>query len=774
MRTTRDLLCLFFGILLMAFAAATASAQGVIVPRPCVRCPIPPRPVPLPRALPVKSIKIYTKVTAQVATTHVEQIFRNDTDATLEGTYFFPIPESASISEFAIWDGDKRLVGEVRSRDEARRIYDEIVRKQRDPGLLEYAGRDLFQASIFPIPPRSDKKLELTYTQALKAESGTVSYRYPLGTGRNVNTVGTVSGTVEVEARQPLRNIYSPSHEIDVRPSGGGQRARISFESRAGREPQDFQLFYMVSDEDFGMTLLTHREPGKHGYFMLTISPKDGLTEQEYASKDIVFVLDTSGSMAEAGKMEKARAALLFGVRSLRNGDRYNVINFAGEEHLMASELIQADAAGRARGEEFVKTLRPVGGTNINGSLTAAMRLFEQSERPRMLVFMTDGLPTVGETNIARIIENTRAARVPGVRLFTFGVGYDVNTALLDKLAAENGGVAEYVDPREDLEVKVSSFFTKINYPVLTNLALEMGAVETDFIYPREMPDLFRGTQVTLIGRYRNASDVPFTNLRLTGRTGSQTRTFDYANIRFPLESSSNDFLPRLWATRRVGWLMEQVRTNGEQKELVDEVTDLGTRYGIVTPYTSYLALESSEAVSVTNNNFAIRQLPENSRGVRNKTARRPGGIVGGSGVGSGGGPTIGPVTSGADMSASAPPPAPTPREAAKAVTGAVAVRESMRARAQQDATRADEDDAVRIDTTRKVGDKTFYLREGVWLDSEFKEAEKLPETALVFGSDEYFALVSREPDIARFFALGERVLVVYKGRVYRVNAGTK
>jgi len=180
MRTTRDLLCLFFGVLLLAFAAATASAQGVIVPRPCVRCPVPPRPVPLPRALPVKSIKIETKVRAQVATTHVEQIFRNDTDATLEGTYFFPIPESASISEFAIWDGDKRLVGEVRSREEARRIYDEIVRKQRDPGLLEYAGRDLFQASIFPIPPRSDKKLELTYTQALKAESGTVSYRYPL------------------------------------------------------------------------------------------------------------------------------------------------------------------------------------------------------------------------------------------------------------------------------------------------------------------------------------------------------------------------------------------------------------------------------------------------------------------------------------------------------------------------------------------------------------------------------------------------------------------
>src|SRR5215210_4228974 len=237
MRTFRDLLCLFFGLVLMALVTATANAQGVIVPGPCRRCPPVPRPLPLPRALPVKSIKIETKISAQVATTHVEQVFRNDTDATLEGTYFFPIPEAASIAEFAIWDGDKRLVGEVRSREEARRIYNEIVRRQRDPGLLEYAGKDLFQASIFPIPPHSDKKLELTYTQVLRAEGGTVSYRYPLGTGRNVSQItGEVSGRVEIEGREPVRNVYSPSHEIETSRKGA-RRARVSFESKPGSEP---------------------------------------------------------------------------------------------------------------------------------------------------------------------------------------------------------------------------------------------------------------------------------------------------------------------------------------------------------------------------------------------------------------------------------------------------------------------------------------------------------------------------------------------------------
>ena len=206
MRILRASVYLSFLLLLLAFAP-TVGAQGVIVPGPCERCPRPPRPVTLPPALPIKSIKIETKINAQVATTHVEQIFRNDTDATLEGTYFFPIPEAASISEFAIWDGDRRLVGEVRSREEARRIYDEIVRRKRDPGLLEYAGKDLFQASIFPIAPHSDKKLELTYTQVLRAEAGTVAYRYPLGTGHNTQAVGTVSGRVEIESREPLRNI---------------------------------------------------------------------------------------------------------------------------------------------------------------------------------------------------------------------------------------------------------------------------------------------------------------------------------------------------------------------------------------------------------------------------------------------------------------------------------------------------------------------------------------------------------------------------------------
>lgn len=748
----KKVVSLFLFSLICLISAVAANAQGTIIPRPCVRCPPPPRPVPLPRALPIKSIKVDTKINAQVATTHVEQVFRNDTDAIMEGTYFFPIPENASIAEFAIWDGNKRYVGEVRSREEARRIYDEIVRKQRDPGLLEYAGKDLFQASIFPIPARSDKKLEITYTQVLKAESNMVSYRYPLGTGKNLNVIEQVAGRIEIEGRDVIRNIYSPSHAIDSNTSHASNRAVVTFETNRKTEPQDFQLFYSISKDDFGLSLLTYREAGKDGYFLLLLSPKDNISEQELVAKDVVFVIDTSGSMADEGKIDKAKAALTFGVKNLRDDDRFNIISFAGEEHLMESGLIRADAAGRKKGEDFVKSLRPTGGTNINDSIIAAFKQFDSSDRPKLLVFMTDGLPTVSETKIPRILDNVKKASKGGIRLFTFGVGYDVNTELLDKLAADNSGVSDYVEPKEDLEVRVSNFFAKVNYPVLTDIALDMGEVQTDFIYPRKLTDMFKGTQLTLIGRYRNNADLQRVTFRLTGRNGKESRSFRYENLSFPLRENKNDFLPRLWATRRVGWLMEQIRTNGETKELRDEVVDLGTRYGIVTPYTSYLALEGQERdgrpVNVTSGNVS----GDFGSLVGGRTERQP----------------SDKPRSVADMNKSAP----SRSNDAKAKTGNIAVNESKRQRSQQEAVVTSNE--ASINYSRNVCGRNFYSINNVWTDSEYRAETKLPETTVEFGSDAYFELIKKEPELAEYFALGEEVVVVHKGRVYRVVAAKK
>ncbi len=761
----KNVTTLFTALLLFFLYTEIAFSQGIIIPRPCPipRCRPLPRPIPLPNALPVKSVQIDTKIQGQVATTRIEQVFRNDTNATLEGTYFFPIPEDASIGQFAIWENGKKLVGEVRSREEARAIYDKIVRSMKDPGLLEYAGKDLFQASIFPIPPNSDKKLELTYSQVLKAESGTVAYRYPLGTGKNLwareiqsirrdvsyrpettqQKFGTVSGKIEIIGNEALRNIYSPSHKVEVNQKGE-KGATVSFETTG--DPSDFHLFYGLSNNDFGMSMMTYREPGKDGYFLVMVSPKDKITESELLNKDIVFVIDTSGSMADAGKMDKARNALLFGINGLRTGDRFNVINFAGEEHLMSSGLVQANASEKKSAEEFVKKLTPNGGTNINDALRASLKQFDSSDRSKMLVFLTDGLPTVGESDIDKIIKNANEIEVNGLRLFPFGVGYDVNTRLLDKLASENSGVADYVEPKEDLEVKVSNFFTKVNSPVLTNLALDFGGLQTDLLYPRKLTDIFKGTQLTLIGRYKNSGDVKNAVLKLTGKTGAETRTFRYSDLDFPLITTDNEFLPRLWATRRVGWLVEQIRTNGENKELKDEIVELGTRYGIVTPYTSYLATDGSERL-VNRTEGDVTRLRVNGRGTGQ-----------GSGRGSG----------------ARPSPIATPMSS----TGASAVKDSKKAREMQatvDVTANDEIlkssvDAEGRQTIKNVGAKTFYLEDGGWIDSTFDKTAKLTEVKLKFASNEYFDLITKEKDLAKFFSISENVVVVWKGKVYRVS----
>jgi Ca-activated chloride channel homolog len=750
-----------------------AQAQGIIIPRPCE--PPAPRCAPLEwqRPLRIKSIKLQTKITDQAAVTHVEQVFANDSPYTLEGTYFFPLPESVSISEFAMWDGDKRLVGEFRAREEARRIYDSIVRARRDPGLLEYAGKNLFQASVFPIPPHSEKKIELTYSQVLTGDNGTVGYRYPLGTGWRANglvnppprpipmprplprpmppirdeiddphrtpaprpNVGLISGEIEINSRNALKGIYSPSHDIEVK-RDGERRARISFETRATGAQPDLQVFYTLSDQEFGVSLLTHREPGKDGYFMLLVAPKAELDEKSISAKEIIFVLDTSGSMADEGKMEKARAALRFGVNSLNARDRFNIIAFAGEEHLLSERLLTADAEGKHQALAFIEKLKAVGGTNINDALLAAFKQLPASERPQMVVLLTDGQPTVGTTRANDILSNVKTANRSNARLFTFGVGYDVNTLLLDALAGEQRGAVAYIEPKEDLELKVSSFFGKVNHPVLSDLKLYWGGLETDLLYPRTLPDLFHGSQLVLVGRYRPKPSR--TELTLSGKVNGRERHFTYDNLQFPETARDHEFLAQLWAQRRVGYLLDQIRLNGENKELRDEIVALGTRYGIVTPYTSALVLEPGMQVSQRFDAVTVAPSPRRAA-EREKPAERS------------------PVYNSAP-SAKLSLPGEAGEAAVKASKQKEELKQGVRSRTEE------------TESMRQVAGKTFYWRDGVWTDSEFKADAKLPETSVKFASDEYFKLINQLSKLADYFALGQRVVVVWQGKVYRVT----
>lgn len=783
MKSPRLLTNWLSGLLSLLAVATVASAQGIILPRPC-ETPTPrcAPPEVWQRPLRVKSIKLQTKITDQAATAHVEQVFVNDSPYTLEGIYFFPLPDNVSISEFAMWDGDKRLVGEFRAREEARRIYDNIVRTRRDPALLEYAGKNLFQASVFPIPPHSEKKIELTYSQILTAESGTVGFRYPLGTGWRANglvnppprpippprplprpmprqapeiqndvqrrlppsNVGSISGVIEISSRIPLKGIYSPSHDIEVKREGE-RRARLTFETNTDKAQSDLQLFYTLSDQEFGVSLLTHREPGKEGYFMLLVSPKAELDEQNISAKEVVFVLDTSGSMADDGKMDKAKAALRFGVNTLNARDRFNIVSFAGEEHLLAERLLTADSNGKKQALDYIERLRPTGGTNINDAMLAAFKQLAASERPQMVVLLTDGQPTVGTTHAGKILSNSKEANRSNARVFTFGVGYDVNTLLLDSLAGEQRGAVAYIEPKEDLELKVSGFFSKVNYPVLSDLKLNWGGLETDLLYPRALPDLFHGSQLVLVGRYRPKAGK--TDLQLTGKVNGRERRFNYNNLQFPETQREHEFLAQLWAQRRIGYLLDQVRLNGENKELRDEIVALGTRYGIVTPYTSALVVEPgldvSQAVTAmpAPSSKSVRmKAPERQRASSSTVSSMGGGI--GSGIASGSAPA-----------------------------GEAAVKASKEKAELQRSDKVTLGDADAKDTTlRRVAGKTFYLRDEVWTDSEFSADAKLPEVTLQFASEAYFKLLNEQPKLAEAFALGQRVVVVWQGKVYRVT----
>src|SRR5262249_26429339 len=426
------------------------------------------------------------------------------------------------------------------------------------------------------------------------------------------------------------------------------------------------------------------------GFFLLLVSPKAGLDEREVSAKDVIFVLDTSGSMSEEGKMDKAKAALRYGVNALNPRDRFNIISFAGEEHLMSEHVIAANEEGKSQAREFVERMRAAGGTNINDALTAAFRQLQPGDRPQLVVLITDGQPTVGETQANRILANVKQANKVNMRLFTFGVGYDVNTVLLDGLANENRGTVGYIEPKEDIEVKVSNFFAKVNNPVLSDLKIDWGGIETDLVYPRATPDVFHGSQLVLIGRYRSSKSAPATRLTLTGKVNGRERRFVYDDLRFPEKQSDNEFLPHLWAMRRVGHLLDQIRVNGESKELRDEIVELGTRYGIVTPYTSYLVLEPSE------------------RG------RQLSGMSGGLGGSAPGASTKRRVADVAEAVRVEPPPPPPPMPVSSAVAGneAVAFSKDKEELAQAEKLPTAAQISVSAGQIRQVAGKTFYLRD--------------------------------------------------------------
>jgi Ca-activated chloride channel homolog len=761
----RRALSLFLALIALAGFARVSRGDGFIVVHPTSNI------VPVPRGhfpfapLEVTYHRVNVEINDQVAITTVDQEFYNPNPQQLEGTYLFPLPPGAHIDKFSMDINGKMQEAELLPADKARAIYEDIVRRYRDPALLEYMGRDAFKVRIFPIEPNRGKKVKITYTQLLKSDTGLVEYVYPLNTEKfSARPIGDVAIKINLNCSQPIKSLYSPSHNVEVK-RNGDKSAVIGFEERNTRPDTDFKLLFSRTPNPIGIDLLTYRNPADgEGYFLLLASPGMDVKKEMIQPKDVCFVLDTSGSMS-AKKMDQAKKAMAFCLSNLDERDRFEIVRFSTEAEPFFDDLKAASKENLDKAQAFVQTLKPIGGTAINDALQKALSLgqkrSEADKRPFVVIFMTDGLPTIGETREENIIANLSRASA-NTRVFSFGIGNDVNTHLLDLVAMNTKAVSQYVAPEEDIEVKLSNFYTKIKEPVLSNVAVAFSGqdIRTSQLYPGAMPDLFKGETLMVFGRYAGKGAAA---VKVTGVLNGDNKQC-VTDVNFAENDTKNAFIPRLWATRRVGWLLDEIRLRGESSELKNEVVRLAREHGIVTPYTAYLILEDEQrrGVPVAQQNF--RELGEDRLALgRARTqfesakeeALRPESRSGAGAVDNA--RKLNDLKWGWNDQQT--------RDTDKLAKGAEPAGTAPAA----------DNNGYRYSTNyaqqaRVVNGRAFYQNGNVWNDSTAQSKKALKVQNVKFNSEEYFVLIKDNPDAAAWLSLGDNVDVVIGETLYQVR----
>lgn len=543
--------------------------------------------------------------------THVEQAFHNPTDMAIHGHYVFPIPPGAMLSSFgATVDGADQAV-ERQSAEDANRLLNDRILDHRDPTLLQYADWEAYTFEI-TVEPHETRTMTLTYEDVLQPAGGALHYHYVLSTERYAaRPLDEVSITVNVENDTPLGAVYSSSHPIAVeRPTP--DEARVTYRAEAIQPDEDFHLFVTPATDGFGSALLTGAMPDADGerqeHFIFLFTPEVGAARETAMPKDLVLVLDRSGSMS-GEKIDQAKQALHFILDHLNPEDRFSIVAFNDRLDVFSRRLEPASSEVRREAHSFVDHLIADEGTDIDSALQRGIEILQTSE-PRsgsmpLIVFLTDGLPTVGLTDPTRIVERTgRANAQAEARLHVFGVGYDVNSHLLDQLSGENGGSVTYVQPGENLELRLSAFYRKIANPVLTDLAITFEGMEAWDLHPQPLPDMFEGSSLLLTGRARIAPSTSSGQGTIIVHVRGRARDEDWhATYTFAADGTGDHaFVPRLWATRQVGELLDQVRVQGETEALVVEIRTLGLTYGLVTPYTiDVIAAQTTGAASMEN-----------------------------------------------------------------------------------------------------------------------------------------------------------------------------
>jgi Ca-activated chloride channel family protein len=813
-------MCVWVGLLVAAvmFAPTLAWAQGFLVvvdPDQVVRLPRPPiiiwpphpphppyppprppipRPEPPPVAYKIQELDVQTRITDQVAQVRVSQTFVNTGSRQLEAAFIFPLPYDGAVDQMTLLVDGKEFPAKLLKADEARRLYENIVRKNRDPALLEWIGTGLFRTNVFPIPPGQKRTVSLRYSQLCRKVEGLTDFLFPLSTAKyTTDPVETVAVRVTVESGSDIKNIYSPTHPVEVR-RPDQRHATVTYTAKHEIPAADFRLLYDVGKGIVSTRVLSYRpdrDSDKDGFFLLLASPEIKSAIADRAKKTVILVVDRSGSMS-GKKIDQVRAALKFVINNLRPGDLFSVIAYDSEVEAFRPELQKYDDQTRQAALGFAEGIYAGGSTNIDGALRAALGQLQDSSRPNYVVFLTDGLPTTGVTNEGQIVENARQANRVRARIFTFGVGYDVNSRLLDRLTRDAHGQSEYVRPNEDIEDRVSRLYRRIEAPVMTDVKIQIvvdahGGPYGDHvnrIYPKGSLDLFAGEQLVVVGRYRTPGDA---KVVVSGSVDGKVQKFDFpAKLVDRSTDETSAFVEKLWAVRRVGEILEEIDLKGKNEELVRELVELATRHGIITPYTSFLADEGTSLHDVAANLgradrrvLALRQAEGQGgfaqRSFKNSLqkaaspasslslaeANRYAMDAGGMGMGAGGMMMPGMSAAGKPAkrggSASGQPPGGMPGMTPSAVPADIAGADSEIAQAAQ--------------SVRQIGNRTFYRRNSQWIDSTVSKDQEKNPTRIKQFSDKYFELARNQGrTLAQYMAFDEPVLVNLEGRAYLIE----
>lgn len=701
-----------------SLSPATAASQGRLVVRPCVN-PCPPTaicetPVRMPCGARIERRSSATRVTLadRVLRYEVTEVFRNEGNGVGEADFIFPLPAGAAFEDLKLSINGEMVSGETLGADQARGVYEDIVRRMRDPALVEWMGSGMLRARIFPIQPGEDKKIIVRYQSVATRE------------GDALRIDGRRGGdfTLQYARSNAYGEPSSPTHVLRVRDDGSQRLVEAP-----GATSDVTVLLPLRRANAAGLTVLTNATAGESGFAMLTVSPPT--TVARITPRDLTFVLDVSGSM-QGRKLEQAKAAGQSLLTSLRPADRFRLIDFSTDVRAFHSGWLPATADNVRDARRYLDALRADGSTNISEALISALADNTRgSERLPLVVFVTDGEPTVGERSPDAIA--ALGARLRGsARVFTVGVGTGVNASLIEQLALQGHGTAQFVRDEESVESAVSLLARRLSEPVLTDVRLSASGVRLSRILPNGPIDVFAGQDLVVLARYDGTGDAI---VKLEGQSPSGPVTWT-TRAHFTDDTKSNPFVARLWAAQRIGWLAAEKRRSGGTSELDGEIRALGERYGIPTEFSSYLVVEPGMAVA---SNTGARRLRDGTlMPMAAPSSPRP--MM---------------TASGSASNTSSPGSADMRFEAARSA----AVQREAKSVGALDATAqvARGGSAVNV---RIIGNRRFTLANGVWTDARFTASLRTvhikPYSAL------YFDLLRRIPDLQNVFAIGDRLIV--------------